>query len=356
MESSFVDELRCVRCAGHVTLCHSQSNATMDSGSRSIHEGVLICSQCSRGYLVRDGIPHMCTPSRAEAEQIAQVSGSLARVDDPDLTVEHRLGYNAWYEGLGDLKDHDALDRTKSNVELTRLSTEKQIESILRGMPRSAGMRILDHGCGFGFDLDLYSKQRSDARLFGFDVSAHMLRNISRRGVRARVALAFAEALPFPDGFFDFVASHEVLEHVPNPKMAFQEMARVLKPGGRAVITTPNGDSAYQRLLEPLDHRYQKMKRKPGPTQEVDLYDVAIPRRKFTRLAREAGLEIDRWEYTCPLYLTLTRLTPKLRATSEAMARLASMGVARLYEIVPRLPGIRSIVCEQVSVFMRKPE
>ncbi|MEN9390237.1 MAG: hypothetical protein RLZZ283_337 [Candidatus Parcubacteria bacterium] len=45
-------------------------------------------------------------------------------------------------------------------------------------------------------------------------------------------------ALPFPDGTFDRVLCVEVLEHVKDPRQAFKEMKRVLKPGGKIVLST----------------------------------------------------------------------------------------------------------------------
>ncbi len=45
--------------------------------------------------------------------------------------------------------------------------------------------------------------------------------------------------LPFPDSSFDTVVSTEVLEHVPEPQRALNEMRRVLKPGGHLILSTP---------------------------------------------------------------------------------------------------------------------
>jgi SAM-dependent methyltransferase len=48
--------------------------------------------------------------------------------------------------------------------------------------------------------------------------------------------------IPFPDVHFDYVVSIDVLEHLNQERLILQEIHRVLKPGGRVVITVPNGD------------------------------------------------------------------------------------------------------------------
>ena len=48
------------------------------------------------------------------------------------------------------------------------------------------------------------------------------------------------QAIPHPDATFDTVISCETIEHVPRPRVAIRELARVLKPGGRLFVTTPN--------------------------------------------------------------------------------------------------------------------
>ena len=51
--------------------------------------------------------------------------------------------------------------------------------------------------------------------------------------------------LPFGDGTFDTVISCETIEHVPDPYRAVRELARVLRPGGRLFLTTPNYLGVY---------------------------------------------------------------------------------------------------------------
>lgn len=52
--------------------------------------------------------------------------------------------------------------------------------------------------------------------------------------------VADAQHLPHPDGAFDVVVSCETIEHLPRPDQGVRELARVLRPGGRLLLTTPN--------------------------------------------------------------------------------------------------------------------
>ncbi|MGV3719547.1 MAG: methyltransferase domain-containing protein [Actinomycetota bacterium] len=104
--------------------------------------------------------------------------------------------------------------------------------------------RVLDLGArrspytsslpGLVVGLDLPAED--DARL-GF--SASSLNRFSRG--RHVAVFGRGEAMPFPDNFFDTVLMIEVIEHVEGDEQAVREIRRVLKPGGRLVITTPNG-------------------------------------------------------------------------------------------------------------------
>jgi SAM-dependent methyltransferase len=72
------------------------------------------------------------------------------------------------------------------------------------------------------------------------DISPGMVRtlatNAARLGLDVRAARADAESLPFADESFDLVLGHAVLHHLPDLQRAFDEFARVLRPGGRIVF------------------------------------------------------------------------------------------------------------------------
>ncbi len=96
---------------------------------------------------------------------------------------------------------------------------------------------VLEFGCGIG--TYVREIRRYTPHVFGFDIEVERLQAGRVRGVDGLVA-AVAERLPFADGAFDVVFSNEVLEHVEDDRAACREIARVLRPGGRAVIFVPN--------------------------------------------------------------------------------------------------------------------
>ena len=103
-------------------------------------------------------------------------------------------------------------------------------------------VRWLDAGCGWhllGKNLDpLENELVSLARIvIGVDLDLPHLRkhvNISRR------ICAPLDSLPFSDATFDLVTCNMVVEHLPAPFTTFQEMSRVLAPGGTLMVHTPN--------------------------------------------------------------------------------------------------------------------
>ncbi len=117
-----------------------------------------------------------------------------------------------------------------------RAGQERRLAMLNRFAPL-ANRRVLEFGCGIG--VYVRAIRRYTPHVVGFDIEVDRLRIGYQQGVRGLVAAA-AEQLPFADGTFDVVFSNEVLEHVGDDRAACREIARVLRPGGRAVIFVPN--------------------------------------------------------------------------------------------------------------------
>jgi len=100
---------------------------------------------------------------------------------------------------------------------------------------------ILDIGSGAGQILRHLLKQaQPDARLIAFDLSPQMLRRARSRLKSRRPNFIAGDMmqLPFAQGAFDCVTCGWVLEHLPDPRPGLEEIGRVLKPGGSALILT----------------------------------------------------------------------------------------------------------------------
>ena len=91
--------------------------------------------------------------------------------------------------------------------------------------------RVLDLGCGTGHSYELLSPRET----VGVDVDPGAL-----AGQPRETHVADMRQLPFTGGSFDSVVSIQSVEHVPDAEQVLAEVARVLRPGGRAIFVTPN--------------------------------------------------------------------------------------------------------------------
>ena len=108
-------------------------------------------------------------------------------------------------------------------------------------LPDLQDERVLEIGCGRGgFSAHLAGR---GAHLTAADFSPAAVRMAARRlepHADAEALVADIEAIPFDRGTFDVVISLDTLEHMPNPTLAVAELVRVLRPGGKLILTTNN--------------------------------------------------------------------------------------------------------------------
>jgi ubiquinone/menaquinone biosynthesis C-methylase UbiE len=103
------------------------------------------------------------------------------------------------------------------------------------------GMRLLDVGCGPGSITRGLAERVAPGQVIGLDLSRETLA-AARKEAAARGLgnIEYEEGsvyqLPFPDGSFDVVYAHQVLQHLREPAAALREMLRVLQSGGLVAI------------------------------------------------------------------------------------------------------------------------
>lgn len=128
-------------------------------------------------------------------------------------------------------------------------------ENVLRLIGDVRGLTILDIGCGTGhFSQSLAGENY----LLGIDISSEMLSLARNKGLHA--IQSSGDNLPIPDKSFDMALSVNVIQTIPRGKELIREMMRVIKPGGRAVVSTINGGNitlAFFRAVE--KKKYERM-------------------------------------------------------------------------------------------------
>jgi SAM-dependent methyltransferase len=117
-----------------------------------------------------------------------------------------------------------------------RAGQERRLRMILAAAAERARKRILVDGCGVGMYLARLAENAELA--VGLDIELERAQEARRK--TPQVVAGAGEFLPFADAAFDFVLSHEVLEHVQDDRLAMREIARVLRAGGRLALFVPN--------------------------------------------------------------------------------------------------------------------
>jgi 2-polyprenyl-3-methyl-5-hydroxy-6-metoxy-1,4-benzoquinol methylase len=158
---------------------------------------------------------------------------------EPGLAIERDAGLpflvEHWYLG----------SRTR------RYMMVRRFREVLERAGLEPGLRVLDVGCGWAFGTAW--ARALGCEVCGVDLARDQLvwaRGALEPGARLGLTQANAKALPFRARAFDRVFSVETLEHVfrPDREAVYAEFARVLEPGGRLALSTPNPASPIEAV------------------------------------------------------------------------------------------------------------
>jgi len=151
-----------------------------------------------------------------------------------------------------------------------------------------SGYRILEVGPGTGrFSINLV--ECADT-YFAADLSSKMLQFARERLLHAtsneiEMCQASFYSLPFHESSFDALFSVNVLNHVPDIEAALAEISRVLKPGGKFLVSFANASSFFLPAALVVNKR--------GNALGKQVYSQWRPFRSFTRMVEKAGLDIN---------------------------------------------------------------
>ena len=161
-----------------------------------------------------------------------------------------------------------------------RYMVVRRFREVLERADLAPGQRVLDIGCGWAYGT-LWARALG-CRVAGVDLGMDQLRWARRsleNGAGLGLTNANAKALPYRDRSFDRAFSVEMMEHVfrPDREAVLAEIARVLKPGGKLALSTPNPSSPIE-VVKRLAVRWPALRRRlpsscfPEATDDASTY------------------------------------------------------------------------------------
>ena len=133
---------------------------------------------------------------------------------------EHKEGVKAWFDGV--------------------------YSSAFRWVPRN--VRILDIGCGFCETIGYHQNRGCEA--YGVEADENARRVADRYHFNVKIGLF--DPNDYEPSFFDYVTLDQVIEHVLDPIQTLNGIARILKPGGKVILSTPNAKGWGSKIFREL--------------------------------------------------------------------------------------------------------
>ncbi|HSD23114.1 MAG TPA: class I SAM-dependent methyltransferase [Solirubrobacterales bacterium] len=164
------------------------------------------------------------------------------------------------------------------------------------------GERVVDVGCGTG-NAALLAAERG-ARVTGIDPAQRLLdvaaAQAAERGLDARFELGEAASIPLPDDSADVVLSVFAAIFAPDPQAAAREMARVLAPGGRMLLSAWIPGGAVSQAVRRTRETVAEVLGQPPPTPPVAWHEEAVLRKLFEPYDLAVSLEEHSISFTAP--------------------------------------------------------
>lgn len=179
-----------------------------------------------------------------------QVDGQSSRV------VVYSSNYSGWDDDLTDLHETEA---GQGGHPMDLASRKSALDALRRhGVPERG--RLLEIGCSTGFMLSDIKRAYPHAEIVGADIGVKALERLSQTLHGVPLIQMDLLQCPLPANTFDAIIALNVLEHIGDDQTALQNMANLLKPGGKLILEVPQGPQLYDYYDAHLRHfrRYSR--------------------------------------------------------------------------------------------------
>ena len=154
--------------------------------------------------------------------------------------------------------------------------------------PAAPGARVLDVGCGVGQVVKRLTDAGSEAH--GVDVSEPNIAKAKRFSPLCQIY--DGRTLPYADSFFESAGALNVLEHVEDPESFVTELVRVVRPGGRIVLSSPNffrvlGFRDYHPRMRGLGNKWRNGRRLLEKRRQMKFNPSAVRFDRMTPIVKE---------------------------------------------------------------------
>ena len=153
----------------------------------------------------------------------------------------------------------EKFSKSKFAAGLQRIVSERRMDAglyreIAEQLPLSDAERVLDVGTGTGLQLKVIHEIAPQVALYGLDLSEAAIQSAARALVDLGVDLRAGNIsdTAYPDDYFDIVTCNASMSYWGNPVDCFNEIYRILKPGGQVMLFEPQKDFDLDKALDTI--------------------------------------------------------------------------------------------------------
>lgn len=224
----------------------------------------------------------------------------------------------------------------------------------LRYIPKK---RVLDIACGEGYGTYTMSMCNS-IFVLGIDISKQAVLNVKKK-YRSDVCVSDCTAVSVKSHSFDVIVSFETLEHIKEPEIFIKECARLIKPGGRLIISTPNkevyrktsrdstyhcselNDIEFASLLLRYFKSFRLYVQQPTSRSSFLTRPLAIEASIFLKIKGFSRLRKILLNYFCP-FISNDKFDSARHSITKIIQAEESIFsfIVNPYRVMPKIPGL----------------